>query len=373
MASGELLSPVDVAYETYGTLNPEGTNAILICHAMTGDSHAASCGATHNHCATGWWHELIGPGKVIDTRRYHVICSNILGSCYGTSGPASSQRRSGPHFPDITVRDMVRVQRALLDQLGVRHLVSVIGGSLGGMQVLEWALMYPDMMSSIIPIATSARHSAWAIGLNEVARLAITTDPNFQGGFYQQQPERGLSVARMVAMLSYRHMDSYNERFGREGNASKTSDDPFERPVDFAVESYLRYQGKKLVNRFDANSYITISRAMDAHDVSRGRYNNCLKSTLKTIKAKTMCIGIDSDLLYPAAEQQEIAASIPGSTYREIKSPHGHDAFLLEFEQLNRFLEPFLSDVQGRLNHSPFANEPQRSRINRPHLPYLGM
>jgi homoserine O-acetyltransferase len=332
---GGTLRPVDVAFETYGTLNLTGSNAILVCHALTGNAHAAGVGPDGQQ---GWWDGLIGPGRAFDTNRYFVVCANFLGSCYGTTGPVSQNPATGrPYrmqFPQFTVRDMVRVQHALLGRLGVRRLAAIAGGSLGGMQVLEWALMYPEMVDAIIPIATAVRHSAWCIGLNEAGRSAIMNDPLWNNGEYDEPPAAGLALARVVAMISYRSRVSFEQRFGRNrspaGNGSTI----------FDIQSYLRYQGRKLVERFDAATYVGITNAMDAHDVTRGRGD--LADVLAGIRARVLCLGIDTDVLYPVEEQKEIAAAIPGALYREITSQHGHDAFLIEFEQLNSLIGKFL-------------------------------
>jgi homoserine O-acetyltransferase/O-succinyltransferase len=343
--SGVVFAPVDVAYETYGTLNASRTNAVLICHALTGNAHAAGVSADGQR---GWWDAIVGRGKPFDPETHYIICSNFLGSCYGTTGPASINPRTGkPYrtaFPQMSVRDMVKVQRELLNHLGVRRLAVVIGGSLGGMQVLEWALMYPEIVDAIIPIGTAARHSAWCIGLNEVARLAILNDPGWNEGNYTDQPERGLALARMIAMISYRSQPSFEQRFGRGRQGKAVGRGSFAplSPALFEIESYLRYQGEKLVDRFDAATYIGITRAMDHHDVTKHR--GSLSEVLGRIRARTLCVGVTSDVLYPVEEQKEIANLIPGARYGEIESPHGHDAFLIEFETLNRIIGDFLAE-----------------------------
>ena len=337
--SGKTIPSVTVAYETYGKLNSDGTNAILICHALTGDSHASNYNEPDER--PGWWDGLIGKGKAFDPEKYFVVCSNFIGGCYGTSGPASinpaTNKPYGLGFPQMTVRDMVNLQYKLIQYLNIKKLKTISGGSLGGMQTLEWALMYPDLVETIIPMATAARHSAWAIGLNEIQRKAIMDDPDWNNGNYTKQPVKGLSTARMLAMMSYRSDINFEERFARE-TKSKTNN--HEKPF-YQVESYLHYQGEKLVNRFDANTYLYIANSMDLHDVTTGR--GSFDETLSKIKARTLCVGIDTDLLYPVHEQKEIANAIPNSEYFEIKSPYGHDAFLIEFDQLNDVIIKFLS------------------------------
>lgn len=339
LESGLSLAPVSVAYETYGRLNSEGTNAILVCHALTGDSHAAGVDSKGR---VGWWDGVIGSGKAFDTDKYFVVCSNFLGSCYGTTGPTSINPVTGSPFgkafPAFTVRDMVRLQHRLLKHLGVHRLVTLSGGSLGGMQVLEWALMFPDFVETIIPIATSAKHSAWCIGLNEVARLAIENDQTWQHSNGHGQPEHGLALARMIAMITYRSRTSFERRFSRKRQTDGDSSDPL-----FEIESYLHHQGDKLVQRFDAATYVGITKAMDRHDITRGRLG--LQDTLGTIKARALCIGIDSDILYPIVEQAELAAHIPNAKYAEIRAIHGHDAFLIEFDQLNQLVRDFLKEI----------------------------
>lgn len=333
LESGSSLPSVQVAFEAYGTLNAESDNAILVCHALTGSAHAA--GRHDESDATpGWWDLMIGPGRALDTRRFFVICSNILGSCYGTTGPLSlnpwTGQPYGSAFPAITVRDMVRVQKRLLDAIGVRRLASVIGSSLGGMQALEWAIEYPDFCETVIPISVAARQTAWCIALNSVARAAI-----------QMDPERGLAMARMIGMISYRSPEEFEERFGRRRKyAFLSSLDPHNV---FEVESYLAHQGRKLVERFDAGAYLCLSRAMDTHDVTRGR--GSLEEALGSVRAKALCLGVSSDLRYPLSNQRELAERIPGCVFGVIESRHGHDAFLIEYGQLHEMVSGFLAET----------------------------
>nr|WP_319776173.1 homoserine O-acetyltransferase [uncultured Sphaerochaeta sp.] len=359
---GKKLTNVKVAYQTYGTLNSEGTNAIVICHALTGNAHAAGilesseydfnsrpdCLNQYSVMAKGkpgWWDPVIGPGKVFDTNKYFIVSSNILGSCYGTTGPttlnARTSKKYGADFPVVTVRDMIHVQKKLIDYLGVNKVISVAGGSLGGMQVLEWALLYPDIVESIIPIATAAQHSSWAIGLNEASRNAITNDPEWNKGQYTKQPLNGLALARKIAMLSYRSYASFDKKFTRKLDKEK---DTFENDNHFEVENYLNYQGDKLTKRFDANAYLTLSKTMDLHDVARNR--GSLEEALEKISCPSLNIGINSDVLYPAEEQKNISKLIPKSEYREIDSIHGHDAFLMEFDQMTEIISSYLDKLE---------------------------
>jgi homoserine O-acetyltransferase len=346
LGSGATLPRLDIAYETCGRLNGDGTNAILVCHALTGHAHAGSVGP--EAAGKGWWDGIIGDGKGLDTNKYFVVCSNILGSCYGTTGPASLDPGTGKpfrlSFPQVTVRDMVRAQKLLLKSLGVNQLACVIGGSLGGMQALEWAILYPDFVRTVIPVGTSAKHSAWCIGISEAQRLAIMSDPSWRDGNYTEQPKEGLALARMIAMLSYRSRPSLEAKFGRdriqEREPVKTPTIFEHHPYLFQIESYLRYQGQKLVERFDANSYITLTRAMDLHDVSAGR--GTVEEVLGSITARALCVGISSDVLYPPLEQQELSDAIPRGQYVELDSIHGHDAFLIEFDALNEMIRSFL-------------------------------
>lgn len=340
---GASLPHVAVAFETYGRLNRARDNVILLCHALTGSAHAAGRGRRDE--VPGWWDPLIGPGKALDTGAYFVVCSNILGGCYGTTGPSSVNPKTGKayrlDFPRYTVRDMVAVQRRLLSKLGVTSVKAVIGGSMGGMQVLEWAATYPEYLRSIVPIAVGARHSAWAIGLNEVARRAITSDPAWQGGDYplERQPEHGLGLARAIAMLSYRSMASLESKFGRE----RVSASRGLLETSFEIESYLAYQGVKLVKRFDANTYLYLTKAMDDYDLSEGRGR--LEAVLAGMRLPALVMGIDSDVLYPEGEQQQLMEYLPRAEYAGIRSPHGHDAFLIEFSQVAVRLRRFLKSV----------------------------
>ncbi len=349
--SGPTLAPIDVAFETYGELNNDGTNCILVCHALTGSSHAAFYNSEVDK-VPGWWDGIIGPGKGLDTSEYFVVCSNILAGCYGTTGPSTinplTMKEYGTTFPTTTIRDMVRVQKRLLDWLGVTRIQLVIGGSMGGMQAIEWAVMYPEMVVAAAPIATGASHTAWGVGLNEVARQAIFTDPAYKNGDYYSagQPARGLALARMVAMISYRSPESFALRFRRERIKNADGIDFFDKKNVFQIESYLHYQGVKLVERFDANTYIGITRAMDLHDIARER--GSLEEVLGSVEARMLCVGIGSDLLYPATEQRGLADLMPHATYAEIQSIHGHDAFLIEFGQLNRILKEFLGEAASQ-------------------------
>lgn len=348
--SGATLSPVNVGFETYGTLNEDHSNAILICHALTGDQYVAS-----NHPITGkpgWWERIVGPGKLVDTNKYFVICSNVLGSCLGTTGPKdinpATQKPWGIDFPVITIRDMVKVQAALLDHLGVNTLFALIGGSMGGMQVLEWLATFPERLHSAIALATATRHTAQNIALHEVGRQSVMADPNWNGGRYYEteaKPDKGLSVARMTAHITYLSEDALTRKFGRnlQGRDAVT----FGFDADFQVESYLRYQGSTFVDRFDANSYLYITRAMDYLDIA-GRHDGRLADAFKKAAHVRCCIiSFSTDWLYPTAENKRIvhalnAAGVPVS-FAEIESPHGHDAFLLEEPEMDQMIEGFIS------------------------------
>ena len=339
---GALLPDVTVSYETYGELNAERTNAILICHALSANAHAAGL-HSDDEATRGWWDGVVGPGKAFDTDKYFVICSNILGSCYGTTGPTSINAATGKQyrrsFPKITVRDIVHLQKRLLDHLGVEKLKAVCGSSLGGMQTLEWGILYPDFCENIIPISVAAKQTAWYIGLNAAARAAITGDPQWNDGNYTEQPAQGLSLARMIGMISYRSPEEFKQRFGRnfQYNLSR-----FDERNSFQIESYLKHQGEKLVRRFDANTYLCLSEAMDLHDVTYGR--GSLRDVLRSVPARALCIGVSSDLRYPVSDQIELVRNFENATFAEIESIYGHDAFLIEFDQLNSIITNFLQE-----------------------------
>ena len=346
--SGETLNNVVVAYETYGELNKEKSNAILICHALTGDAHAA--GWHEGDKKPGWWEIVIGPGKAIDSKKYFIICSNVLGGCKGTTGPSSINPETGKEygldFPVITIKDMVNVQKKLVDSFGINQLSAIIGGSMGGMQVLQWMITYPKMMKKAIPIATSAMSYPQQIAFNAVGRQAIFSDPNWNNGNYYgtgKKPENGLSLARMIAHITYLSDESMDIKFGR--GLQDKDEISYDFTIDFQVESYLRHQGRTFVKRFDANSYLYITKAVDLFDLS---VNNSLNDGFKDVEAKVEVISVDSDWLYPTEQNKEILTALNANdvetSYSEIKSNYGHDAFLLEKGQLNFIFSKFLSD-----------------------------
>ena len=356
--SGTALSDVVLAYETWGALDAMASNAVLICHAWTGDSHVTGPAGT-GHPEPGWWEGMVGPGKPIDTNRWFVVCSNILGGCQGTTGPASPHpddgRPYGSRFPVITIRDMVRAQARLADHLGVPRWHAVIGGSMGGMQVLEWAIMYPQRVRSIVPIATCMQATAQQIAWGAIGRRAIALDPRWRGGDYYDAapgdgPEDGLSIARMVAQVTFRSDNVFTDRFGRDLVDRAGVGDTFGLWQQFEVERYLEHHGAKLGRRFDTNSYLVIGKAMDLHDVARSRGN--LASAMARIAAGTLVIGISSDLLYPTYQQRQIDEILRSegvwSRYVEIDSPHGHDAFLINLDQLAAPVASFLDQVSER-------------------------
>ena len=349
---GISLSPVDVAYETYGELNEARTNAVLIVHAFTGDAHAAGISADGGK--PGWWENMIGPGKAFDTDRYFVICSNVLGGCRGTTGPSSINPETGcPYgmtFPVITIGDMVRLQKMLTGYLGIEKLLSVAGGSMGGMQALEWALAFPDSVASVMPIATTARHSAQQIAFNEVGRQAILADPDWNEGNYygKKAPARGLSVARMVGHITYMSDDSMREKFGRR---FRNNEAPLNFSNVFEVESYLRYRGSQFVDRFDANSYLYITKAMDFFDAANG-YGS-LGAALERAKARFLVLSFTSDWLYPSYQSLEIVSALRGRNrdvaYCELPSNYGHDAFLVDVAEQSEIIRGFLASTFDRV------------------------
>lgn len=370
LTSGEVIAPVTLAYESWGTLATTRDNAILICHALTGDSHAYDADNPGDPRA-GWWNSLIGPGHVFDTNRYFVLCVNVLGGCYGSTGPTSPHPDDGlPYnmrFPLVGIRDIVRAQRALLDRLGVRRLAVVTGGSIGGLQALEWAVAYPNFVDRAIVLAAGARLSAQGIALSEIGRRAIVADPRWQGGNYlpREGPTDGLAIARMAAMLSYTSADDLSARFGRRVAMRPTQQPDFGGAFD--VESYLQYQGLKLVRRFDANSYLILSRAMDRYDLADGYGSDA--AALSRVRAHVLAVGISSDWLYPPVQVRAIAEGIRANggraDYRELDSPLGHDAFLKEWVQLDALLRPFVAD--HRVARGPPAiacnqSQPQRDQ-----------
>jgi len=341
---GGRIAPVTVAFETWGKLNAEGDNAILITHALTGSSHAHDA-ERPDDAKVAWWNPLIGPGRFFDTSRYFVICSNILGSCYGSTGPSSIDPGTGhPYgirFPIITIRDMVEAQRRLIAHLGVKQLAMVAGGSIGGQQALEWAVAYPELVRKVIVVAATAALTAQAIAFSEVERQAILADPCWQGGDYApgQGPSAGLAIARMLAMITYQSEEGMELRFARRPARQQNVLSPSgfsDLGERFDVEGYLYYQGESLVRRFDANSYLYISRAMDLYDVREGYPS--LEAALSRLRSKALFIGIRSDFLFPAARVRWLANKVRhaggDAIYAELDSPHGHDAFLKEWKQM---------------------------------------
>ncbi|MDO9230850.1 MAG: homoserine O-acetyltransferase [Syntrophales bacterium] len=356
LESGETLGPVTLAYETYGTLNPEKSNAILVLHALSGDAHAA--GLLRDEEAPGWWDAMIGPGKPFDTDQYFVICSNVIGGCKGSTGPSSVNPQSGQpygtEFPFVTIADMVHAQRRLIDFLGIDRLLCVVGGSMGGMQALQWVASYPERVRSAIPIATALKHSPQQIAFNEVSRQSIMADPAWREGNYYEtgQPEKGLSVARMIGHITFMSDQSMEEKFSRKLKKGHLN---FNFDVDFEVEGYLRYRGANFVKRFDANSYLYITKAMDYFDLSGGKLING-----RAVDTRFLVISFQSDWLYPSYQSQEIVRQLKlkrvDATYCELKSTYGHDAFLVELEGqttlIHHFLEKtYLGPRNGNGNH----------------------
>lgn len=344
---GGSLAVVEIAYESYGVLNADASNAILICHALTGDQHAAS-----NHPITGkpgWWVRMIGPGKPIDTNRFCVIVSNVIGGCMGSSGPESDSGDGTPYamrFPVITIRDMVRAQAMLLDYLGIARLHAIVGGSMGGMQAMSWAATYPDRVKAALIIASTARHSAQNIAFHEVGRQAIMADPNWRGGDYYgggKTPDAGLAVARMAAHITYLSEQGLTEKFGRQlqNREAKT----FGFDADFQVESYLRHQGLSFTDRFDANSYLYITRAIDYWDLAED-YGGSLANAFRGTKTRFCLVSFDTDWLYPTVESRLVVKALNAAgaavSFVEIASPFGHDAFFLDVPEFDRVVDGFI-------------------------------
>lgn len=355
LEGGGSLRDAVVAYETWGELNADASNALLVCHALTGDSHASGDLAP-GHPTEGWWNKLIGPGLGIDTDEWFVVCINVLGGCQGSTGPSSidpdTGRPYGSKFPVVTIRDIVRAQVPVADALGIERWHAVIGGSMGGMQALEWAIIYPERVGSLVVMSSTLQASAWQIGLSAVQRGAIVADPCWRGGDYYdapagEGPTAGLATARGMAQITYRTDPIYTKKFDRK--EVDPMDDGFSLWQRFSVESYLDYQGAKLARRFDANSYLIINKAMDLHDVGRGR--DGVEHAVARITAPALVIGVDSDILYPHDQQQRIHDVLTetggSSTFHLLSSDEGHDAFLVEHQKIAAIVAPFL-EAHGR-------------------------
>jgi len=341
LEDGQVLKKCDCVYNTWGTLNSSGTNALVICHALTGNASLES-----------WWGEFLGKGKPYDTSKYWVFCANVLSSCYGSTGPgsidAATGKRLGASFPKVSIRDMVAVQAQVLQRLGVKEIVSVIGGSMGGMVALEFAMVTVPHVRSVVTLASSGRHQPWQIGISEVQRAAIYADLNWKDGMYHQDapPAKGLSVARMMAMLTYRTHPAYWTKFGRDEKELVQTGPSHPTPTStFEVQGYLRAQGNKFNERgFDAGSYVRLTEAMDLHDMGRNRGDYF--DVLRSIKIPVLIASISSDVLYPVSEQMELAQYIPNSQHHMIESPEGHDGFLLEGKKIGMLIRGFLGQME---------------------------
>jgi len=356
LESGKVLPEFTVAYETYGQLNEAKDNAILVLHALTGDAHAAGKHSEGDK-KFGWWNEMIGPDKAFDTNKYFVVSSNILGGCSGTTGPCSlkpnSDQQYGLDFPVITIEDTIKVQKKLLDSFGVKKVI-VAGGSMGGMQALEWSIAYADMVLASIIVASTSKLSAQSIAFNAVGRNAILSDPNFNNGNYygaQKQPERGLAIARMIGHITYLCEDAMQNKFARRFNQNKEKAD-FDFNIDFQVESYLEHQGQAFVERFDANSYLYITKAVDLYDAEQ-KYGS-LEDGFKKTNAKFLVMSFTTDWLFPTKQSKEIVNALVKAhkdvSFCEIESPCGHDAFLLEFETQTQIVKSFLNKINSGAN-----------------------
>jgi homoserine O-acetyltransferase len=368
---GVKLGPFTVAYQTYGRLNAQKSNAILVCHALSGDQYVAS---THPITGKpGWWHILVGPGRPLDPERFFIICANVLGGCMGTTGPATVNPKTGkPYgltFPVITIADMVRAQAMLLDHLGIQDLFCVIGGSMGGMQALQWAAKYPERVYAAVPIACAARHSAQNIAFHEVGRQAIMADPEWRGGEYSLQattPRAGLAVARMAAHITYLSEAALRRKFGRKLQDRSAFTYGFD--ADFEVESYLRHQGITFVERFDANSYLYITRAMDYFDMSadpQGPGRGGLAAVFSNTKVRFCLVSFTSDWLFPTSEMREIVHALNAVaadvSFVEIETDKGHDAFLLDEPELHATLSGFLNAAAERRGIAPARPVPNET------------
>lgn len=371
LQSGKTLGPIDVAYETYGQINDAGDNVVLICHALTGNAHVAGYSSPTDK-KPGWWEIMVGPGKAIDTNKYFVICSNFLGGCSGTTGPSSVNPETGkPYgldFPIFTIRDMVNVQKLLLDKLGIKQILSVIGGSMGGMQVLQWAIAYPDFIKSAIVAASTTRLSAQAIAFDAVGRNAIIGDHRFAGGQYyeNEEPLRGLAIARMIGHITYLSEESMHKKFGRE--LKDSAEYRYDLDSEFSVESYLDYQGQTFVERFDANSYIYITKAMDYFNVA-GEYGS-LEHAFNNASCRFLVVSITSDWLFTPAQSEEILDALVACgkdvSYCNIKSPYGHDAFLLEPKTLGSLIRGFIESTFNPVIVPINADQEEKTRKFRP-------
>jgi len=356
LESGASLAEVTLAYETYGALSEARDNAVYVAHALTGDSHAAGYYSGEDQ-RPGWWESMIGPGKGIDTDKYFVICANVLGGCMGSTGPGSIDPATGaPYglsFPLVTIGDMVRAQRRLIDHLGVDKLLAVVGGSMGGMQVLEWATRYPDRVAAAVPLATSSRHTALHIAFHEVARQAILADPDWNGGDYygRTSPAHGLAVARMIGHITYLSDEAMRQKFGRKLQDKQAKSFSFD--ADFQVESYLRYQGQKFVDRFDANSFLYITRAADYFDLAEVHGQGSLAGAMAKTEADFLIVSFTSDWLYPTYQSKELLKALKKNgreaSFAEIDAQWGHDAFLLPSPALTELIRGHLDKNLARI------------------------
>jgi len=346
LRSGAILTPFTLAYETYGELNADRSNAILICHALSGDSHVAGYYTDNPEEQPGWWDEAVGPGKMFDTDRFFVICSNVIGGCQGSTGPSSLAADGKPYalrFPVVTIADMVQAQRHLMDRLGIDRLFAVAGGSMGGMQALQWAVDYPNRVGAVLFLAATPRSSAQNIAFNEIGRQAIYGDPNWRNGDYygRTPPTAGLSVARMIGHVTYMSEYSLEHKFSRRLQTNDHVDYRFE--TEFAVEGYLKYQGEKFVQRFDANSYLYITKALDYFDISEGYHSTA--EALKRVTAKFLVISFSSDWLYTSEQAKTLVFALQGREveYHHIEAFFGHDSFLVEVETMTRLVGSYLN------------------------------